>query len=87
MTEKVLSHTLGSCSTLMGTHIIGINLYAHVLFNEINIKYKLSFGEMVEWLTTSVLKINIVRKKELLRVQIPLSSFSANIFVYFPSFY
>lgn len=62
----------------ISTNSNGINSYGydHVLFGRIKIKYKLSFGEMAEWLIAPVLKTGIVLNKELSRVRIPLSPFS-----------
>lgn len=55
----------------------GINLYYHVPFGRIRIKYKLTFvGEMAEWLIAPVLKTGIVLCSELSRVRIPLSPFT-----------
>ena len=59
----------------LSTNNGGTQSYGHILFGVI--KYKLSFGEMAEWLIAPVLKTGIVLNKELSRVRIPLSPFFA----------
>ena len=59
----------------LSTNNGGTQSYGHILFGVI--KYKVSFGEMAEWLIAPVLKTGIVLNKELSRVRIPLSPFFA----------